>query len=467
MSKNRNSSVTQTEIPPLNAVTLSESQRLSFSLQDWLDWQLSLHTQEIDLGLTRITQVAQTLGLQTDTVKQHQSNNTIITIAGTNGKGSCVATLEALLLAQSASVGAYTSPHLLQYNERIRVNGQPVSDALICEAFAAIDRARGDISLTFFEFGTLAALYVFNTQSVDFWLLEVGLGGRLDAVNIMDADVSVVTSIDIDHVDWLGDDRSVIGREKAGVFRSGRPAICADITAPDSVFTTAETVGAHWQGVGQAFSFTTDKTSGRWRWHNSLNNRTVDLAAAPSLPEPSVAAALMVLQNLNCLPDNALIESELSQLSLAGRNQILSWRSAAYSSASIRLRLDVAHNPAASELLSQRLSNDHQHRPRWALLAMMADKDIEASIKPLLPHIDYWICVGLNDQTRALTAADMKQQLLSMGVEVSSVTESASIQTALDSVGQASVPREKLGFELLVTGSFFTVAGVLEAIQPL
>ncbi len=217
------------------------------NLQEWLSWQESLHFSAIDLGLDRIRQVATNLGLL-------QPECPVITVAGTNGKGSTVALLSSLLNEAGYRVGAYISPHILRYNERIAFNGQPADDDFICDAFAAIDAARGDVSLTYFEFGTLAAMWLFVREAVDVIVLEVGLGGRLDAANLWDAEVAIITSIGIDHVDWLGDDREVIGREKAGIARPGKALICGDPEPPSSIAVVADEVGADYIQYGRDFS---------------------------------------------------------------------------------------------------------------------------------------------------------------------------------------------------------------------
>lgn len=402
------------------------------TLSDWLDWQESLHGQEIDMGLSRIRQVAERMNLL-------NPKGRVVTVAGTNGKGSCVATLEALCLAGGQSVGAFTSPHLFEYNERIRINGSTASDAEICQSFQRIDDARGDITLTYFEFGALAAIDVFTRNQVDVLLLEVGLGGRLDAVNIIDADVAIVTSIALDHEAWLGSDRSVIGREKAGIYRAGRPAICADAGAPDSVRETALAVGAQWLAVGEAFTW--EQQDDAWHWcSGEIEYHNLP---KPQLPQPSVAAALFAYRTLGFeLPSS--LPQLLAALHLPGRTQQLIC-------AGKSLILDVAHNPAAAEHLANYLRSQPVAGQTLALVAMMADKDLSGVFQPLLKCVDAWHVADLPGNPRAASAAQLQQCLHDEGVTAVSWNR---VATALAAIVPDMQPHDRL----LVFGSFFTVA---------
>lgn len=405
------------------------------------------------MGLGRVSEVASRMGLL-DLASDPSRN--IITIAGTNGKGSCVATLEAMACAQGISVGAFTSPHFLHYCERIRVNGAPVADELVCEAFEAIEQARGEISLTYFEFGTLAALEVFRQQGVNLLLLEVGLGGRLDAVNIIDSQIAVVTSIDIDHEEWLGSDREVIGAEKAGVFRAGRPAICADPNAPASIArVAAETAADLWQ-KGERWDWL--QQGNTWSWRGQAESGEVisvsDLVV-PSLPLPSVAASLQVAALLGW-PLDAVVPV-IENLSLTGRAQILD-------AEGIPVLLDVAHNPAAAKLLAERLASNPVEGKTHAVMAVMADKDIDGLLSPLLPQIDSWYCCGLPGNARAALpnslAQDTQRLLTATGAQQSVTicdTVASGLRQALD-LAQA-------GDRVLVLGSFFTVAEAIAALS--
>jgi dihydrofolate synthase/folylpolyglutamate synthase len=399
------------------------------SLNQWLSWQESLHTKEIDMGLTRIRQVAERMDLLAPT-------STVITVAGTNGKGSCVATLEALCLAGDKTVGAFTSPHFLHYNERIRVNGEMASDDDICLSFERIDQARGDISLTYFEFGALAALDVFTRHNVEVALLEVGLGGRLDAVNIIDADLSIVTSIAIDHEAWLGSDREVIGREKAGIFRSGRPAICADKNAPASVAAYARECGAELSMVGEAFDWGS-KDQG-WYWQGA--DTALNGLPIPGLPQPSVAAALQAYQLLwQEFPSN--VSEIIGSLVLTGRSQ-------KYRLNDIEVVLDVAHNPAAAELLAESLANESISGKTHALVAVMADKNLAGVFAPLKSQVDSWHLAELPGNDRAASVAQMADAL------GCSCQQYDSVKQGLDTV----FPVLNAGDRLVIFGSFFTVA---------
>ncbi|MEC8427431.1 MAG: bifunctional tetrahydrofolate synthase/dihydrofolate synthase [Pseudomonadota bacterium] len=409
------------------------------SLSDWLAWQESLHGQEIDMGLTRIRLVAERMNLLAPAGQ-------VVTVAGTNGKGSCVATLEALCIADNKSVGAFTSPHLFQYNERIRINGKTASDEEICQSFQRIDVARGDITLTYFEFGALAAIDIFTRHQLDVLLLEVGLGGRLDAVNIIDADVAVVTSIALDHEAWLGSDRSVIGREKAGIYRAGRPAICADINAPESVRQVALELAADWHSVGDSFDW--QECNGRWQWRSG-ELQYLDLPV-PQLPHPSVAAALFAYLQLGfALPD--VLPQVMADLKLSGRMQTVCCTDKS-------VILDVAHNPAAAGHLADYLNSKPVQGRTLALVAMMADKDIAGVFQPLLDSVDAWHVSGLPGNDRAASAEDLRQTLSKLGVPVSPwETVTTAIEQLLPTLEEAD--------RLLVFGSFFTVADAQTALD--
>lgn len=413
------------------------------TLDDWLAWMEAHHPSRIELGLGRIAEVAARLPLCID--------KPVISVGGTNGKGSCVAFLEAMLGAAGYRVGAYTSPHLLRYNERVRIAGVPVGDAQLCAAFAAVERALGSVSLTYFEFGTLAALWLFQREPLDVLILEVGLGGRLDAVNLIDADVAVLTTIDLDHQDWLGADRDAIGREKAGIFRRGRPAICIDPEPPRALLEYARDCGAHWLPLGEAFTMTCDE--GGWQWRGDGLPRPawyLDLPL-PRLPLPSAAAALAAL---HCLPlpvDEAAIRRGLEQATLPGRFQRLQ-------RGAVEIVLDVAHNPQAARWLAARLAQQPPKRTH-ALFALMADKDLAGVVEPLRAHIDHWWLGELPDNPRALDASALERWLRDAGID--SVERGGTVAE----VYEAALARLGPGERLVVFGSFFTVAAVLGRID--
>ncbi len=419
------------------------------TLVEWLTWMEAHHPRQIELGLARVAGVAKNLTVGLCRAK-------VITVGGTNGKGSCVAFLEAILRAANFRVGAYTSPHLLHYNERVRIDGTAVSDAQLCEAFSAVHAALGDISLTYFEFGTLAALWLFQRAQPDVVILEVGLGGRLDAVNIIDPDVAVLTSIDLDHQDWLGPDRESIGAEKAGIFRAHRPAICVDPDPPRSVVAAAGNLGANFYAVGDAFIFTEGESS--WSWSSSQLPRNAHYAdlPKPSLPLPSAAAALAAL---HCLPlniDANAIAAGLSAANLAGRFQRMELQRMEHGA--IEVILDVGHNPHAARWLAQRLAQTRVSGRTFAVFAMMIDKDVDAVIAPLKSCIDAWYVGALPDNPRAAPVELIGAKLRAAGV--GDIVEEATIIATFE----AAIAQAQAGDRILVFGSFFTVEAVLAKI---
>lgn len=400
------------------------------SLNDWLLWQQNSHTKAIDLGLERVAKVAKALGLL-------QPDARVITVAGTNGKGSCIAALEAILTAAGKRCGAYTSPHLLCYNERIKINSHQVDDFSLCQAFDAIDQARGDTSLTYFEFGTLAAFYLFSNTPLDYWLLEVGLGGRLDATNVIDADISIITSVDIDHVEWLGDNREDIGREKAGIFRTKRPALCADAQVPNSVVRHAHSLDCQFALIGEDFGFR-EEGEGVVFWSGA----SVSSPVAVNLPKPSLAVAYHVAQLLG-LPDAQESASRFVGLHLSGRMQRVSVNEKT-------IFLDVAHNPAATAQLANQLMREVGNHGRVAaVVAMMADKNLAHSLVPLCSVVDEWALCTINDLPRAATI----DALAAVLPDASHKQSYASVAQAL----AALIARPEFDY-VLVTGSFYTVA---------
>ncbi|SHE89854.1 dihydrofolate synthase / folylpolyglutamate synthase [Microbulbifer donghaiensis] len=412
------------------------------TLQDWLARLERLHPTEIELGLERVAAVARALAVEKPAPK-------VITVAGTNGKGSCVATMEALLRAGGHSVGAYSSPHLLRFNERVRINGSEVGDADLIRAFEAVEAARGQTSLTYFEFTTLAALWLFQRAGVEFALLEVGLGGRLDAVNLVDADLAIITSVAIDHEAWLGSDREVIGREKAGILRPGSPFICADPAPPLSVVSAAAGLVAPSYFIGR--DFTVDGSAGGDRY------RFGDLAVAIpaiSLPRPSIAAAITALAVLGALPPQG-VEQALADIRLAGRCQQVRWQDRA-------LLLDVGHNPAAAEYLARWLAANPVSGQTHALVAVMADKDLPGLFAPLRELVDNWRPALLPDNPRAADCAALLGGLRDAGVPDIRVDDRCpTVAEGLELLLLTSGPQDRL----LVFGSFFTVAEVLQKIR--
>lgn len=413
------------------------------TLDEWLSWQEGLHPSEIDLGLDRVRVVLCRLGHQ-------QLNCPIISVAGTNGKGSSVAMLEAIYLAAGYRVGAYTSPHLLSYNERVRLNGEPVADQLLCDAFENIDQSRVDTSLTYFEFGTLAAIEVFAQANLDVVIMEVGLGGRLDATNVLDADVALITPVDLDHADWLGNDREVIAREKAGIMRAGRPAVCSDSSPPASLQQVADELGAQLYQLGQDFSFIDQ--SGQWRW--LCGERVRDALPEPALrgvfQKANAAAVLMVAELLaERLPlSQSHIREGLTNVTVPGRFQVLP--------GDVPLILDVAHNPQAARALAVNLSAWPMPGKVYAVTAMMADKDIGEIMAVMASVVDHW-CLSSVDLPRAATAEQL-------AVILDQTVPRAEYQLC-DSVNEALAVLETLikpNDRVVVFGSFYTVAEVMQ-----
>jgi dihydrofolate synthase / folylpolyglutamate synthase len=426
---------------------MSESRPPRFAtLAEWLAWQETLHPVEIDLGLERVAAVARDLGLLTPACP-------VITVAGTNGKGSSVALLEAVLRAAGYRVGTYTSPHLLRYNERIRIDGAMATDADLCAAFAQVDAARGERSLTYFEFGTLAALQLFAGADLDVMVLEVGLGGRLDAVNILDADVALVTSIDIDHSAWLGDDRDSIGREKAGIFRAGRPAVCGDPAPPASVAFVARALGALWHGRDEAFGYRRGEQDWTW-WDREREYPGLPLPALPGDHQLDNAAA--VIQALVCLEarlpvSRAALEQGLREVCLAGRFQRLP--------GPVERVLDVAHNPQGGRMLARTLAAQPIAGRTHLVLAMLADKDVVAFVAPLLARADRWYLGGL-EAPRGLSAAALRERLAALLPE-GAVTLGRDVPDAY----RAAMAQARPGDRVVVCGSFHTVAAVMAMLE--
>ncbi len=402
-------------------------------LSMWLDYLTHIHTSAIDLGLDRVQAVATKASL----IKPAP---TVITVAGTNGKGSTCALMESILLDAGYSVGVYSSPHLIQYNERVRINGVDASDEQHTEAFAYIEQIRGDISLSFFEFGTLAALHIFQTEKVDVVLLEVGLGGRLDATNVVDHDVSVITSLAVDHVDWLGDDINVIGFEKAGIFRSGKPAICGQPKPPATVAAHSDDIGADFYQVGIQFDY--EKVSDTlWKWQSGPFELT-DLPV-PAFPLANAATALMALGSSGLEVSDINIVEGLRNAKLAGRMQVLSEKPT--------IILDVAHNPHSAEYLTSQIKQQYSNRSIHMVIGMLHDKDIESTVEALKPVVSHWYPASLSGD-RAASASELCQHLAGKQTEYSNPV--SAFESALTRVQPEDV--------IVVAGSFHTVGEVLE-----
>jgi dihydrofolate synthase/folylpolyglutamate synthase len=374
------------------------------TLAAWLDHLEALHPKGqagIELGLYRVRQVKAALG-------QHKRVPVII-VGGTNGKGSTCAYLESILTRAGHRVGCYTSPHLFAYNERVRIDARPVDDTTLCRAFARVEAARtqvADPALTYFEFGTLAAWEAFAEAGVDAIVLEVGLGGRLDAVNIYEPDVAVVTGIALDHTDWLGPTREHIGFEKAGIFRPGRPALCADPSPPQRLIDHARSIGADLRLVGRDFGYERPaEDRAQWRfWARRSETETVrrmlaypGLRGAAQLANACVAAAALDLLRDRLPASMQAIREGLLLAEIPGRFQTLPGRPAVV--------LDVAHNPQACAVLASNLGDMGFHDRTYGIVGMLADKDIDGSLRAMAARIDHWLTIPLPSPRSATAEA--------------------------------------------------------------
>lgn len=418
------------------------SSPLRGSLADWLARLEQRHPSLIDLGLDRVRQVKDALGLA--------PGFPIIVVGGTNGKGSTCAYLEAILRAAGHVTGLYTSPHLLRYNERVRIGGVESTDAELVKAFEQIEVARGETSLTYFEFGTLGAMLQFVEADVDVAILEVGLGGRLDAVNVFDADVAIVTSVDIDHTDYLGDTREQIGFEKAGIFRPGHPAFCTDTHPPARLLDHARAMGASLYCLNR--DFLAVEEAGHWTYQGIH-------ASWSMLPRPrmagayqirNAAGALAALEALQSrLPvSEAAIHQGLQVAQVPGRFQRVA--------RAPEVILDVAHNPDAARALAATLREQPVAGRTLAVVGMLADKDAAAVFEALLGEIDaWWVCTP--DSPRALEATELAG-LLSRQAGTAPVEVCSDVKTALNRARSEALEDDRI----LVFGSFYTVASVLD-----
>ncbi|MEB3902675.1 bifunctional tetrahydrofolate synthase/dihydrofolate synthase [Pseudomonas putida] len=418
------------------------------TLGDWLAYLEQLHPSAIDMGLERSQQVAARLGLGRLAPR-------VVTVTGTNGKGSTCAFVAALLRAQGLKVGVYSSPHLLRYNERVRIDGVEASDERLCEAFAAVEAARGEITLTYFEMGTLAAFWLFQRSSLDAVVLEVGLGGRLDAVNLVDADLALVTSIGVDHADYLGDTRESVAFEKAGIFRQGKPALCGDLNPPQPLLDKARELACPFLLRGRDFDLAT--TDRHWQWRGSRpDGSSVELHDLPLLDLPMENAALALQAYLLMgLPFEAgQIRQALLDTQVTGR---LDRRTVRWQGRRLELLLDVGHNPHAAEYLAARLAARPVKGRRLAVFGLLADKDLEGVIAPFKGLVDEWAVAPL-DTPRSRPAAELAAALTNLGAAVKSYT---SVGAALE--GQCA--QATADDQILLFGSFFCVGQALEWLE--
>lgn len=420
---------------------------LPTTLAGWLEYIEGQHPQSIALGLDRVNVVRDALALQ--------PVFPLITVGGTNGKGSACMMLDAMLGCAGYRVGTYTSPHLLHYNERVRIHGREATDADLVRAFAAVETARAvsNVPLTYFEFGTLAAVWLFCQSKVDVAILEVGLGGRLDAVNAFDADVALLISVGLDHMDYLGDTREAIGFEKAHIFRAGRPAICADAEPPATVTEYAAHIGADLLLIGRDFSYQAQPQ--QWSYRGPGGDRH-------GLPLPALRGSFQLVNASACI--TALdtlrgrlpvtmgnIRDGLVRVENPGRFQALPGRPT--------MILDVAHNPHAAAALAANLAQMTGYRNTLAVFSMLKDKDVSGVARALRGHVDHWLVASL-EGARALPVAELEQHLRAAGVTVP-ITSCVNIAEACDRAYQMAGD----GDRILAFGSFLTVAAAMTAVR--
>lgn|SRR5574337_155501 len=419
---------------------------MSRNLAEWLTYQERVNAHSIELGLDRVREVWQRMGAPCPARQ-------VITVAGTNGKGSTVALLEAMLAAAGCRVGAFTSPHLLAYNERIRIDGAMADDAALIASFERIEAARGEQLLTYFEFGTLAALDLFARAGADVAVLEVGLGGRLDAVNIIDADVAVITTIGLDHMDWLGPDRDSIGREKAGIARRGRPVIVGELDPPVGLLAALTECRARVERAG--IDFSVERHAHGWRWRHRDGT-------AMELPDPPLAApvqyanAAAAIAALHALQDGVLAPGALFAAACGGLHEVRIAARLQALGGEPRVFVDVGHNPQAARALAEWLDTQPPGGVH-AVYGALADKDVAGVMAALGSRIDHWHLAGLEratprGRTAAALAATLRATLPQARFDVH-----ADVAAALAQARQAAQPGERI----LAFGSFFVASAVI------
>lgn len=403
-------------------------------LATWLSYLEQLHSTAIELGLTRVRHVAEQLELL-------KPAPYVFTVAGTNGKGTTCATLEAILIKAGYKVGVYSSPHLIRYTERVRIQGQELSEQAHVNSLSAIDKGRGSTSLTYFEFGTLSALYLFKQEQVDVAILEVGLGGRLDATNIVDSNVGVITSIALDHTDWLGHDRESIGREKAGILRAHCPAVVGEPDMPASIGDVATEIGAKLFRRDHEWRY--QQVEQHWNWQSATQNFAN--LPLPNVPLANAATALAALtQSSLTIPEQAIYDG-LQSANLPGRFQTISHEP--------RTILDVGHNPHAAAYLATKLTELTKQGKLRAVVGMLTDKDIAGTLAHLIPLVDEWYCAPLTGP-RGTTAQQIAQYL----------PHASTFDSVKAAWLQANADADKSD-TIIVFGSFHTVAEVMQELE--
>jgi len=413
-------------------INKNSSHSLRTNLNEWLSYIESIHFTEIDMGLTRVKRVADALSINLNEIK-------VITVAGTNGKGTTCAFLENSLLSEDKTVAVYSSPHIEHFNERLRINKFDVSDNALIEAFELIEDGRGDTSLSYYEYTTLAALLIVQKQQPDFLILEVGLGGRLDATNIIDADIAVLTTVDLDHQVFLGDTREKIGFEKAGIMRANALAVVGDLNAPNSVVEFAEKINVNAYYRNKQFSIKQHKNL----WSYTFRDITYNDLFLPHIPIDNVATALTVLSLLNINFNSSQINQIIEKTKVAGRTELFTQH--------CDILLDVGHNPQAARYLASKLDNTKYERI-FAVVGMLIDKDITNALHPLINKVDQWFLGDLL-VNRGATAAELAEK----------TNLSSEYVNCFDNVTEAFKMASSIAGSndlILVYGSFYTVAEI-------
>ena len=425
----------------------------------WLSYIDSISAREVELGLDRVGQVAEKLGIQT------LAKNTIV-VAGTNGKGSCIAAMESILKRAGCNVGTYTSPHIARFSERIKLNGIEVEERQLCPAFKLVDDARGDVELTYFEFSTLVAFLIFGQSQLDFALLEVGLGGRLDAVNIIDADVSIITSIDLDHQDWLGDDRESIGREKAGIIRKNKPLVYGDKNPTSSVLGLAKSNKSRVYLVGRDFFWNENRSTSTFTWFGGFESKQTvfEELPVPNLSLGNVSLAIQALYLTNAGFDRNILKLALNGLHLPGR-----FDKCVDKATGVNVILDVAHNTAAAAMLGSNLRKELEAnsyiKQISVVIGVMADKDVNGITSELIKLTDTWYISDLD------SARSMRANKVAASIDVDDKTSIVKSGSLVDGYNRACsdlsiYQQENPGHEglVVVTGSFLCVGAVQELV---
>lgn len=411
-------------------------------LDDWLRWLETLSPTEIDLGLDRVQQVLDRL--------QANRPRRVIHIGGTNGKGSCAAMLEAVFMHVGERVGVYTSPHLSRYNERIRIDAEPVNDAQIISAFERVEAARRDVPLTYFEFGTLAAIVIFEAYDTDTVILEVGMGGRLDAVNAIEPDAGIITNVSLDHCDWLGADVESIAAEKAGIMRGGKPFVFGAACVPAAILTTAEKLGTDLYRPGTDYAWELNSTD-TWSWTGRRQKLATlampGLAGRFQLQNAAAVLALLEAMRLDDLLDKKLIDDALGRVELAGRCQLIrsdrNWL------------LDVAHNADAAQVLGEFMAESPSAGSTVAIIGMLGDKDREGIVSHIREYVDAWISVTAASR-RAVPARTLAAAIANLCNKPCLIAES--LPHAMQFAHDQTTAEDRI----LVSGSFYVVGPALE-----